>query len=228
MLSRHAVANRTPRKLLLATLVAVSLGAGASCRGSRDKHQVPTPMESTSAATSPRPVPPQPTPSASSSARPGLLLEHQRGEHQPPIRDLQEWMRDHGVAVGQVHPPCWEIQAGVPLRSALVCHRAAKDRLTATIYVVQEGRLAKAWEGVVFADTNWLFTTFEFRGAGAELVVSDPPGNDCDRAVLRLEERTYPGLDDEELIRSVTEGCEQRGSYLWDGTRYAAAKRAAE
>jgi hypothetical protein len=158
------------------------------------------------------------------SPKPETLLEHERGNRQPAVADLASWMRDHDVKVGRVHPPCWEIEAGVPLREGLICHRLGKERLTATIHVVMGNRLATAWEGIVFTYENWLYTTLTIENEGRELAVADPPDRDCHRAVMALEQKIYPGLGADVLLKNLATGCRQRGTYVWSGKSYVRAK----
>ena len=211
------------RVLRLAQLLGC-VWATATCHRSEDDAEQPGPSASASSNSAGVTASSPPVSSMAVPSAPGPRFEHQRGQWQAKVVDLAQWMADHDVRIGQVRPPCWELSAGAPPRPALICHRSGRDRLTATIHVAVQHRLAKAWEGIVFTYANWLFTTLEIKDDGAVLVVADPRPRACNRSAAALASKMYPGLGADQLLSNIRTACTQRGTYRWNGQRYVQNK----
>jgi len=223
--------ERTGCSALAALLIATGLG---SCRATPARTEPPI-VVSTPA---PAPEPPAPiassapVPSASASAQPVASPEPpiEEDEPDPPtyqrrVEDVPKWLREHHVTGWGLGDPCFEVDAGVPPKPALLCRKRALGTTMEHLYVFPSGRASDVWHGPIATWANWVDLVVEISGDGTELVLRDRRPGNCTDAYDEAYAKLDAGVHDGAFVQRIVDACNARGTYRWTGRKYVRPKK---
>jgi hypothetical protein len=159
----------------------------------------------------------------------GAREEREPATYAKPVADPKAWLRALGATAPVVRGDCFEVQAGVPLRPALICRARSESDLSHTlerVYRMDGGKAVEVWSGLVAIHANWVDIVVEIAPDGSRLVARDRYPCRCEGAQREDGEKRRSRVQPQWLSDDLSAACRGRGVYVWSGRRYVRDREA--